>query len=137
MDPLNIVASSFSIAGAIAKASVAIFEFSYEAKDAAEDLNRVHSELQALSSILDPLARCLSASSPDTSDKLAQQLQGSLEGCSLVVAQIADLTERFRRDGAWTRAKWVRIGRGDMEKLRDSLEAYRMALSLGLHAVSM
>ena len=49
MDPLSIAAASFSIAGAIAKASVAIFEFSRVAHDAADDLTRMNAELQALS----------------------------------------------------------------------------------------
>lgn len=136
MDPLSITAASFSIAGAIAKASVAIFEFSREAKDATDDLGRVNAELHALSEVLHPLTRILSTSSA-VSGRLAEQLQASLEGCSLVVSQIADLIVKYRREGAWTRTKWVMAGRGDVEKLRGSLEAYKMALSLGFHAVSV
>ena len=135
MDPLSVVAASFSTAGAVAKASVAIFEFSRVAKVAAEDLARVNAELQALSSILDPLARGLSRAT--VPDALARKLQASLEDCSLVVDGIRELVEAYQRDGAWTRTKWVVFGRGDIEKLRVSLEAYKMALGLGLHAVSM
>lgn len=136
MDPLSITAASFSIAGAIAKASVAIFDFCRDAKDATDDLSRVNAELRALSEVLDPLTRNLSTSSV-VSDRLAQQLQGSLEGCLLVVSQIADLIVKYHREGAWTKTKWVMVGRDDVEKLRGSLEAYKMALSLGLHAISV
>lgn len=139
MDPLSIAAASFSIAGAVAKASIAIFEFSREAKAAADDLSRVNSELQALTSILDPLARSLTKTTPDgtISAGLAQQLESSLEGCALVLGQLEDLIGKYQREGAWTRTKWVVVGRGDVEKLRESLEAYKMALSLGLHVISM
>lgn len=135
MDPLSIAAASFSIAGAIAKASVAIFELSRDASSAADDLSRVNAELQALSSVLDPLTRALSTS-PVVPERLAAQLQSTLEGCSLVVGQIAELVGRYRREGAWSKAKWAMFGKGDVDKLRESLEAYKMVLSLGLHLIS-
>jgi hypothetical protein len=138
MDPLSIAASSFGIVGAIAKASISIIEFSQQAKDAADDLQRVSSELQALSAILDPLARNVSRAPQGTVPAaLAEQLGSSLDGCALVVARIETAVEKYQKDGAWTRTKWVMFGRGDVEKLRSSLEAYKMALSLGLHVVSM
>jgi len=138
MDPLSIAASSFSVAGGIAKAVIAVVEFARETKAAAEDLHAITRELQALSSILEPLTRTLSKTPEGTvSAALAQQLESSLDGCALVVCQIEATVEKYQRDGAWTRTKWVMFGRGDMVKLRESLEAYKMALSLGLHAISM
>lgn len=139
MDPLSIAAASFAIAGAVARASVAIFEFSREAKDASDDLSRVNSELQALTSILDPLARTSSKATPEgmISAGLAHQLESSLSGCALVLGQLEVLIRKYQREGAWTRTKWVVLGRVDVEKLRESLEAYKMALSLGLHVISM
>ena len=138
MDPLSIAAASFSIAGAIAKASIAIFEFSHQAKEASEDLQGVSRELQALSAILEPLARNISRAPKDTVPAaLSKQLESSLEGCALVVSRIDVTVAKYQEDGTWTRTKWVMFGRGDMEKLRASLEAYKMALSLGLHVISM
>ena len=138
MDPVSIAAASFSIAGAVARASVAIFQFSLEAKEAKDDLNRVNQELQALSTVLEPLARGLScATAGSVSEEFADRIQSSLDGCALVVGQLEEKIAMYRRDGAWTRTKWVLLGRGDVEKLRNSLEAYKMALSLGLHSLSM
>ena len=54
-----------------------------------------------------------------------------------MVSLISVTVEKYQKDGAWTRTEWVLVGRGDMEKLRASLEAYKMALSLGLHVISM
>ncbi|SPO00278.1 uncharacterized protein DNG_03123 [Cephalotrichum gorgonifer] len=138
MDPLSIATSSFAIAGAVARATIAVVQFSHEAKAAAEDLEAVSRELHALSTILHPLTRSLSGA-PDGSvpEEFREQLRSSLEGCCLVVSQIEDSVKKYQRDGAWTRTKWVMFGRGDMEKLRRSLEAYKMALGLGIHVVSM
>lgn len=95
-------------------------------------------ELQALSAILDPLARLVSRAPRGTvSTVLYQQLVSSLDGCALFVARIDTVVDKYQKDGWWTRTKWVMFGRGDVEKLRGSLEAYKMALSLGLHVVSM
>lgn len=138
MDPLSITGSSFAIAGAIAKASIAIFEFSHQAKDASEDLQGVSRELQALAAILDPLTRNISRAPKGTvTAELSEQLESSLDGCALVVGRIDSTIHKYQKDGGWTRTKWVLFGRGDMEKLRGSLEAYKMALSLGLQFVSM
>ncbi|KAK4031320.1 hypothetical protein C8A01DRAFT_42219 [Parachaetomium inaequale] len=124
MEPLSIAASSFTIVGAIAKASVAIFEFSRQAKDASTDLEGVSSELQALSEILDLLARHISRAPEGTLPaSLSQQLGLSLEGCALVVARIDTTIDKYQKDGAWTKTKWAIFGRGDLEKLKGSLEA--------------
>lgn len=138
MDPLSITGSSFAIAGAIAKASISILEFSHQAKEASEDLQGVSRELQALAVILDPLTRNISRAPKGTVTKeLSEQLEASLDGCALVVSRIDSTIHKYQKDGGWTRTKWVLFGRGDMEKLRGSLEAYKMALSLGLQFVSM
>ena len=135
MDPLSIAGASISIAGAIGKASLAIYHFSREARDATDDLSGIEAELNALRPIVDALAHSLLGPS-DVPEKLVQKLQGSLEGCLLVVKQITELVGRYSREGVWTRTKWVLVGQGDMEKLRESLSSYKMALGLGLHFVS-
>lgn len=138
MEPLSIVAAAFSIAGAVAKASTSIVEFSLHAQDAADDLTSVNQELHALNAILDPLARGHSEAPKGTlQPDLEQNLRSSLGGCELVVGKIEATIEKYQKDGAWTKTKWVMVGRGDMEKLRGSLEAYKMALGLGLQLITM
>jgi hypothetical protein len=139
MDPLSIAASSFSLAGGIAKASIAIVEFTRDARDAAKDLDAVFKELQALTLVLEPLTRALARARGGGTvfSDLVQRISSTLEGCLLVVDQINDNVHKYQRDRVWTKAKWVMFGQGDMHKLRESLEAYKMALSLGLHAISL
>jgi hypothetical protein len=126
MDPLSIAASAFGLAGGIAKTSLALTQFSNSFRGAAEDLNAISAELQALSSILDPLP-----------ESLISQVDNTLTGCVVMIDQIADTIEKYRRNTTWTKTKWVLMGKDDVLKLRDSLEAYKMALSIGLHALSM
>ncbi|KAK0611192.1 hypothetical protein B0T14DRAFT_607335 [Immersiella caudata] len=120
MDPLSTAASAFSLAGGIAKALVAPIEFSRQACDAAADLDAISREIQVLNAVLQPLVQCTSQGRSRSSipDALAAQIGSTIDGCKLVT-------------------KWVMLGEADLQKLRDSLEAYKMALSLGMHAVGM
>ncbi|KAH6892368.1 hypothetical protein B0T10DRAFT_483685 [Thelonectria olida] len=138
MDPLSIAASAFSLAAGIAKASLALTQFSNSFREAAEDLNAISAELQALAGILDPLTRalCRRRQSP-LPESLLSQLENTLSSCVLMIEQILDTIENYRRNTAWTKTKWVLIGKDEVFKLRDSLEAYKMALSIGLHALSL
>ncbi|KAK5659722.1 hypothetical protein OQA88_933 [Cercophora sp. LCS_1] len=138
MDPLSIAASAFSLAGCIAKASFAIIEFSRDARDAAKDLSAVTDELHALSAVLDPIARCLTTTSATTiPEALATQVDSALGGCVAVVEQITENVQKYRQDKIMTKTKWVMFGQSDMQKLRESLEAYKMALGLGMHVITL
>jgi hypothetical protein len=138
MDPLSIAASAFGLAGGIAKTSLVLTQFSNSFRGAAEDINAISAELQALSSILDPLTRalCRPRQSP-LPESLISQVDNTLTGCVVMIDQIADTIEKYRRNTTWTKTKWVLMGKDDVLKLQDSLEAYKMALSIGLHALSM
>ncbi|KAF4994234.1 hypothetical protein FDECE_13173 [Fusarium decemcellulare] len=138
MEPLAIVAASFSLAGAIAKASIALTAFSRDISASADDLNRISTELQALSTILDPITRALSRDHQNAlPSQLIQEVDNTLNGCLSVVRQVEDKVHKYQEDKAWTKTKWVLFGQGDMQKLRESLEFYKVALGLGLHAVSV
>jgi len=139
MDPVSIVAAAFSLAGGIAKATTAITQFTRSVQSAAKDLDSISKELQALNGVLDPLARSLSRRRNGSAlpDSLIHQIGDTLDGCDAVVTLIIENVQKYQRDTAWTKAKWVMFGQDDVLKLRESLEAYKMALSLGFHAISM
>jgi len=138
MDPVSIVGTAFSLAGNILKATGAIAEFTRDVHDATKDLNCVSRELQAINGILDPLSRILRARRDEALPReLTQQVGDTLEGCSIVVSELTQMLRKHQRDRVWTKMRWALFGQGDVEKLRDSLEAYKMALSIGLSAVSM
>ncbi|KAM5363904.1 hypothetical protein ACJZ2D_011756 [Fusarium nematophilum] len=138
MDPLSIVGASLALASAIAKTSMTLTRFSSDFRDCADDLGRISLELQAIAAILDPLTRALSRSLrrglPDT---LFEQVDSTLVGCVSAVGQIEEHMLKYRNDKVWTKAKWALFGQEDMQKLRESLEVYKMALSIGLQAISL
>ncbi|KAM0429730.1 hypothetical protein ACHAPT_006336 [Fusarium lateritium] len=112
--------------------------FSSDFRDCADDLGRISLELQAIAAILDPLTRALSRSLrrglPNT---LFEQVDSTLVGCVSAVGQIEQHVAKYRNDKVWTKAKWALFGQEDMQKLRESLEVYKMALSIGLQAISL
>lgn len=138
MDPLSIVSASFGLAGAIAKASVTIVEFTRDARDATSDLDALSAELRSLSTVLKPLTQSISgptaAAVPET---LIAQVKTTLFGCNTVVEQIEENIQKYRRDRIVSMAGWALFGQTDTNKLRTSLEAYNTALSLGMHAISV
>ena len=138
-DPLSIVTGAFSLAGGTLNASMAITKFISNCQSAAEDLGSISKELQALRGILDSLGSSLSRvqNRAALSERLIHQISDALDGCDALVKKITKSLEKYQRDKVWTKAKWVMFGQDDTVKLRESLEAYKMALSLGFHAASM
>jgi hypothetical protein len=138
-DPLSIVTAAVSLAGGTVKASMAITEFVRNAQSATEDLGSISKELQALRDVLDSLGSSLSrARNGETlSESVIYHIEDALDGCDVVVKKITENIDRYQRDKVWTKAKWVMFGQEDVRKQRESLEAYKMSLSLGFHAISM
>jgi len=138
-DPLSIVTGAVSLASGTVKASIAIAEFVRNAQSATEDLNSISKELQAVRSVLDALSSSLSRARNDEnlSESLIRQIGDALHRCDIVVKKITENIDKYQRDKAWTKVKWVMLGQEDVPKLQESLEAYKMCLSVGLHALSM
>ncbi|KAH6957827.1 hypothetical protein BKA56DRAFT_737589 [Ilyonectria sp. MPI-CAGE-AT-0026] len=138
MDPLSIVTASFSLASGIAKASLSLSQFARDVRDSADDLDAISKEMQSLAAVLDPLTRSMARRRDGPlPEVLVLQVDTTITGCVVVVEQIEQTIQKYLRDKIWTSAKWVIFGKGDMAKLRESLESYTMALSLGLHATSI
>ncbi|KAK3339854.1 hypothetical protein B0T25DRAFT_364197 [Lasiosphaeria hispida] len=140
MDPLSIVSASFGLASGIAKATIALASFARDARDAAQDLDAISAELQALAAVLDALARStisMSSTKASIPETLLQQIDATLVGIATVVEQIEENVQKYKRNKVFSKAGWAMFGQGDMRKLRESLEAYKMALSLGMHVVSV
>ncbi|KAH7140210.1 hypothetical protein B0J13DRAFT_62449 [Dactylonectria estremocensis] len=138
MDPLSIVTASLSLATGITKASLTVSQFAREFRDSAEDIDALSKEIQALAAVLDPLTRSLTRRHAcPLPEALVLQVDNTMSGCIVVLAQIEETIQKYQHDRIWTLAKWVIFGKDDALKLRESLEAYTMALSIGLHAISL
>ncbi|KAH6867555.1 hypothetical protein B0T10DRAFT_502328 [Thelonectria olida] len=139
MDPFSIVATSFSLASCIAKTSMVITVFCRDVRDASDDLDAVAKELRVLGSLLDPLSTSLTqlGTNNRAHDVLLTQIGDALSGCLAAVDQIESTIRKYNRDKTWTKMKWAIFGQEDMEQLRRSLASYKIALGIGLHALSI
>jgi hypothetical protein len=138
MDPLSIISASVGLASVIAKVSMSLTSFARDARDAAKDLDAISAELKAINTVVVLLGRSLSPSSAESPipEALLQQIDVMLSGTTAVVEQVQENVQKYQSNKIFSKAGWAMFGQGDMRKLRESLEAYKMALSLGMHAVS-
>lgn len=138
MDPLSIIGSSVGLASVIAKVSMTLTTFARDARDAAKDLDAISAELRAISAVILLLGESLSPFSAESPipKALLQKIDELLSGTAAVVEQIEESVQKYQSNKIFSKAGWVMFGQGDMRKLRESLETYNMALSLGMHALS-
>lgn len=141
MEPLAVVAASFTLAGCVARAAVAVTEFSIDAKETSSDLANISKELQILSALIEPLSNGLSryGNSNDVSfQHLLGQVSQTVSGCQQVVEKIERVIKKYKgHDTLWTKVKWSLFGKDQIHKLGISLESYKTALGIGLHVISM
>ncbi|KAK7421613.1 hypothetical protein QQX98_002080 [Neonectria punicea] len=137
MDPVSVAATSVSLAEGIARTSIAVTGFASDVSASADDLHQISIELKALSTVLDSITSVLSPSRQNSLPSLLiQEIDSTLHGCLLAVTQTGENVQKYRNDETWTQEKWAMLGQGDMRKLRESLEFYKLALSIGLHAIT-
>ena len=134
MDIFSIVASATALATTIGKLSITLIEFAHRVQASRHDIGLVKRELVSLKDTLDYLTGDLSE--VENGDRVlpsfVSQLMGIITGCESVVEEIERTISQFGTGGLITRAQWATMGHGDMEKLRSSLEAHKMALAIGL-----
>jgi hypothetical protein len=68
---------------------------------------------------------------------LVKQITGILENCGGVLGQIEVVIDNHSGGGVRRGVKWSLGGRGDVDKLRSSLEAHKSALDIALEMVAL
>lgn len=137
MEPISIAATSLGIAAAVAKTSDAIYDFSRDFKEAANDLSAVTEELKALDAILDPLKRDYShESTSPLPEHLRKLLEPCLANCTRAVTRVEDAIVKYHHDETWSKLKWTAYGHKDVKKLTESLEVHKMNLDLVMKLIS-
>jgi hypothetical protein len=137
MDPLSITTACFTLAATIGKVGIQVNDFCRQVRDARRDLDSVGRELGSLKTTLDIITD--DAENPDCAipPYLEKQILGIVTNCSDVVEQIQKLLEKFAGNGLKNKMRWAVDGRGDMDKLRMSLEAHKSALELALELITL
>lgn len=135
MDPLSITASCVGLTSAIITISKAITQLASELNDAKSELSRTNSELTALQALLQQIgnrAQEASDSGASVTEELHAQIQSIVENCHAVVDEISGIiTKCSARMRGIRSAHWVLV-RGDVTRLRSSLESHKMSLTIGL-----
>ncbi|KAF2677102.1 hypothetical protein K458DRAFT_410002 [Lentithecium fluviatile CBS 122367] len=139
MDPISISASCVGLAATIAKTSTAVTCFVRDVRDARRDLDGVSRELSSLKNVLDLLAEdTINEKDQTFPANLKAQIAGILTNCNDVVVDIEDGLSKHEksklgRSGYWTMGG----GKGEMAKLRSTLEAHKSALEIALEMLSI
>lgn len=138
MDPLSILSASVGLASVIAKVSVALATFARDARDAAQDLDAISAELKAISTVIVLLGKSVPPSSAESPipETLLRQIDVMLSGTAALVEQIEENVHKYQSGKIFSKANWAMFGQGDMRKLREGLESYKMALGLAMHVLS-
>ncbi len=115
-----------------------ISTFVRQVRDARVDLDAVSRELVSLKSILEILAEDTAGSGANgLPESLTIQIQGIMSGCDDVIMQITTILSKYDGNGLVGRSHWAISGRGDIDKLRSSLEAHKSALNIALDMLSL
>lgn len=125
----------FTASNAITKTSPALRSFIREVREARAELDAVLAELQSLEGVLELLKDDASALPVD----LARRTPPLLQHCTSIVQQIEGYMHVCNGLGLTRRDKkfrWMAI-RGDMDKLRLTLEGYKSTLAVVTDLVGM
>lgn len=138
MDPLTIAVGCVSLVATISKLSEVISTFIRDVRTSRSELDAVSRELLSLKTVLELLeedtSEDVSGSFPET---LRLQIIGIVSNCDTVVAEIESVLMSHVGNRIDKSAKWVLAGKGDVNKLRLSLEAHKSALEIALDMVTL
>jgi hypothetical protein len=140
MDPLSITVGCVSLASSIGKTLAAISTFVREFRAARHDLDVASRELISLDGVVMLLKE--DCGSQDHGDggipkALQTQIRNILENCTLIVCDLQDLLQKHNSTKLGKGTLWMTSGKGDVAKLKSTLEAHRGALSLAIDLVAV
>ncbi|KAF9875353.1 hypothetical protein CkaCkLH20_07173 [Colletotrichum karsti] len=111
--------------------------FVRDVRDSRNEIDGVTRELLAVKGVLEIIADDIETSSRPLPSSLQEQLSGVISNCTHVVGEV----DRCIRDHEGSRvqkgARWVAFGRGDMARLRSTLEAHKSTLNLAVEMISL
>ena len=140
MDPLSITVGCVSLLNGICKTSIAISGFVRDFRAARHDLDAVSRELASLESIIKLLqVDCDTTEKSETGipETLQTQVKSIIEQCVQILGDLQALLEKHVSAKLGKSTMWVTSGKGDVAKLKATLEAHRGALNLALDLVAV
>jgi hypothetical protein len=134
----SVATACFGLIKAVATVSIEVTAFVRDVRDARSETDSVAHELLSLKTVLELLADDASESSATPIPTgLAKQICGIMSNCNEVVTEIEKCLKQHEGSRIQKGIRWTTQGRGDMAKLRLSLEAHKSALEIALDMVAM
>jgi hypothetical protein len=138
MDSLSITATCIGLVATIVKTSVTVTGIVRDVREARSDLNGISRELLSLKTVLELVVDKVSSSGHESlPETLEKQIVGIATNCGGVVTEIEETLKKYEGTRVTKAAKWVAMRKGDMAKLRLSLEAHKSALEIALDFLNL
>ncbi|KAK1590392.1 uncharacterized protein LY79DRAFT_217305 [Colletotrichum navitas] len=137
MDPLSIATACVGLAGTITTMAFNLTTFVCDVRDARSEIDAVSRELLSLKSVPELIADDFENAPRPPPDGLLTQISGVLSNCKNVVAEVEGCVQTHQGSRIQKGARWVAFGRGDMARLRATLEAHKTTLNLALEMLSL
>jgi Fungal N-terminal domain of STAND proteins len=137
MDPFSITVGCVGLVQAIVGVSGTISSFSKNVRQARRDMDEVSRELTSLKSILELLIADDENESVSFPDTLTQHVSAIVRNCHPSVLDIEKCLTRHQEASLRKGISWAASGREEVVKLLRSVEAHKLALSLGLDMLEL
>lgn len=138
MDPLSISVSCLTLVATISRLSISVSTFIDDVRAARTDLLAVDRELSSLQAILKLLAKDTEHTSDHIpSEAIQVQIRGIITNCTGLLEEMERTLRRYGGTRIDKAAKWAISGKGDIAKLRSSLESHKSALQIALDMIDM
>ncbi|KAK1988162.1 hypothetical protein LZ30DRAFT_699882 [Colletotrichum cereale] len=137
MDPLSIATACVGLTGTITTLAFNLTTFVRDVRDARSEIDAVSRELLSLKSVLELIADDFENSPRPPPDGLLTQVSGVLSNCNNIIAEVDSCVQTHQGSRIQKGARWAAFGRGDMTRLRATLEAHKTTLNLALDMLSL
>jgi len=138
MDPISLTTTCLALLSAVSNGTRFVTDFVINFREARNDIAAVTRELSELDLTLHILKHGAEGNELNhLPGDLRQHIHDIMMNCTTVLADLEVLLRKYRGPGLDRAAKWAFSGRKEAEKIRESLEEHKRALSLGVEATML
>ena len=135
MDPFTVTTGCIGLLAGVAQLSVQIATFVSSVKHARRDMDAVLRELASLSLCLGMLRD--NSRNITYPDGFRDNLMNVLENCNSVTNEMEAMLLKLSSTNLGRRLQWTFKEKGEMDRLRSSLESHKSALEIALDMTSL
>lgn len=138
MDPLSLTTACLALLSAVSKGTRFITDFVVSCREARNDIAAMTRELSDLDLTLHILKHGAEANELNhLPGDLRQYICDIMMNCTTVLGDLEALLRKYQGSGLDRATKWAFSGRKEVEKICESLEKHKRALSLMVEATTL